>query len=80
MFIRPEVLADNGEKDDREFSFISSFWPMGFCNRNVVSQMIYARENSKVFFILPTLAIGYDLDETFFIELGWLNYVVGYGQ
>jgi hypothetical protein len=42
--------------------------------------MIYARENSKVFFILPTLAIGYDLDETFFIELGWLNYVVGYGQ
>jgi hypothetical protein len=42
--------------------------------------MIYARENHRIFFILPTLAFGYDYEGAWFIELGWINYVVGYGE
>jgi hypothetical protein len=42
--------------------------------------MFYARQNYKVFFFWPSLAFGYDLDETIFIELAWMFYVIGIGQ
>lgn len=41
---------------------------------------MYTRVNSKVFFLLPTVAVGIDLDGRYFIEAAWLNFVVGFGD
>lgn len=38
---------------------------------------IYARENRLVFFILPTLAAGFDEECGWFLEAAWLSFVVG---
>lgn len=41
--------------------------------------MFYARNSNNVFFILPTLAVGVDIDGTYFMEFGWLNFAIGLG-
>lgn len=42
--------------------------------------MFYSRTNSRVFFILPTIAIGIDEYGMAFFEIAWLFYVIGVGQ
>jgi hypothetical protein len=42
--------------------------------------MFYGRENYRLFFVLPTIAFGYDFEDTFFIEIGWINFVIGYSK
>lgn len=41
--------------------------------------MVYVRNSSSVFFILPTLAVGVDIDGAYFMEFGWLNFAIGLG-
>ena len=38
---------------------------------------MYTRQNYRVFFLLPTLAFGYDVDDAIFVELAWMFFVVG---
>jgi len=38
---------------------------------------MYYRINEKVFFVLPTMAIGLDEDGLWFVEIAWLNIAVG---
>lgn len=38
---------------------------------------MYTRVNNHVFFILPAIACGVDLDGTYFIEVAWFNFAVG---
>lgn len=38
---------------------------------------LYARENLRIFFLVPILALGVDDECGWFIELGWLSFVVG---
>ena len=42
--------------------------------------MFYARRNTRVFMLSPTLAIGLDQGGQFFLELGWLLWAVGVGS
>lgn len=42
--------------------------------------MIYVRQNNSVCFLLPTMAVGSDLDGRFFVEVAWLNFAVGVGK
>lgn len=41
--------------------------------------MIYARENRAVCFLLPTAAVGVDIDGSYFVEIAWLFFVIGFG-
>lgn len=41
---------------------------------------MYSRINSSVFFIIPALAIGIDVDGRYFIEAAWLCFAVGLGD
>lgn len=40
---------------------------------------MYMRNNSRVFFIFPTLAVGIDEFGYFFIEAAWFCFAVGVG-
>lgn len=42
--------------------------------------MLYHRINDKVFFLIPTMAVGTDLDGRFFVEIAWLNISIGFGS
>ncbi len=42
--------------------------------------MTYTRQNNRVFFVIPTMAIGIDEDDWWFIEVAWLWFVVGFGS
>lgn len=41
---------------------------------------MYFRVNRRVFFLVPTMAVGFDEDGRVFVELAWLNVAVGFGQ
>lgn len=41
---------------------------------------MYLRVSGTVFFLLPTMAVGVDLDGRYFAELAWLNLAVGFGS
>jgi hypothetical protein len=41
---------------------------------------MYARVNERVFFLLPTVAVGVDIDGRLFVELAWFNFAVGLGS
>lgn len=41
---------------------------------------MYTRVNDRVFFLLPTIAIGLDIDDSYFVEIAWGNYVLGFGN
>lgn len=41
---------------------------------------MYVRENQKVVFLLPTLAIGVDTDGRYFFEAAWLHWAIGVGS
>ena len=38
---------------------------------------LYTRVSNNVFFIFPSLAIGIDLDGTFFFEFAWFFFAFG---
>jgi hypothetical protein len=38
---------------------------------------MYLRTNQRVFFLLPTAAIGWDVDDSWFFEVAWLNFALG---
>lgn len=40
---------------------------------------LYARQNSRVCFLLPTAACGIDEYGDYFFEIAWLFFVVGIG-
>lgn len=40
---------------------------------------MYYRVNERVFFLLPTIAVGLDLDGAYFVEVAWLNLSIGFG-
>jgi hypothetical protein len=42
--------------------------------------MIYTRTNVNVFFILPTAAVGVDIDGRYFFEIGIFCWAVGLGE
>jgi hypothetical protein len=42
--------------------------------------MIYHRRNMQVFFILPTIACGTDIDGKYFLEAAWFFFVIGIGE
>jgi hypothetical protein len=42
--------------------------------------MIYGRNNPNVCFLLPTIAIGVDIDGRYFLEAGWLFWAIGLGD
>lgn len=42
--------------------------------------MIYTRSNNNVCFLLPTAAVGVDLDGRYFMEFGFLFWVIGIGD
>lgn len=41
--------------------------------------MFYTRCNQNVCFLLPTAAVGTDVDGRYFFEVAWLFFVVGLG-
>lgn len=41
---------------------------------------MYARTNTKVFFLLPAVAVGTDIDGRYFLEVAWFCWVVGIGD
>lgn len=41
--------------------------------------MIYTRQNQNVFFLLPSAAVGVDVDGTYFVEIAWFNFAIGFG-
>jgi hypothetical protein len=41
---------------------------------------MYSRISNKVFFLLPTCAVGIDETGKVFIEFGWFNYAIGLGH
>lgn len=38
---------------------------------------MYMRTNERVFFLLPSIAVGTDVDGRYFIEAAWFNFAVG---
>jgi uncharacterized protein (UPF0128 family) len=40
--------------------------------------MIYTRCNYRVFFVLPTIALGFDIDDAIFVEAAWFFFVIGF--
>ncbi len=42
--------------------------------------MFYFRQSHSTLFLLPCLAIGFDIDGRVFMELGWLNVAIGIGD
>ena len=42
--------------------------------------MIYTRTNSRVCFLLPSAAVGVDIDGRYFFEVAWLFFVIGLGS
>jgi len=38
---------------------------------------MHLRTNQRVFFLIPTAAIGWDVDNAWFFEVAWLNFAVG---
>jgi hypothetical protein len=42
--------------------------------------MMYLRENYRVFFLLPAVAIGRDTDDRVFFEIAWLCWAAGVGS
>lgn len=41
--------------------------------------MIYTRTNTAVFWLLPSLAVGIDIDGKPFMECAWLCFAIGIG-
>jgi len=41
--------------------------------------MIYLRQSDRVCFLLPTAAVGVDIDGRYFVEISWLNLSIGFG-
>ena len=41
--------------------------------------MLYHRINDRVFFLLPTMAVGLDVDNKYFVEVAWFNIAIGFG-
>ena len=41
---------------------------------------MYTRINKRVFFLLPSVAVGYDDFGYVFIEVAWFNVAVGFGK
>jgi len=41
---------------------------------------MYARTNARVFFLLPAIAVGADIDGRYFLEVAWLCWAVGIGD
>ena len=41
---------------------------------------MYMRTNSKVFFILPAIAVGEDVDGRYFVEVAFFFWAVGFGD
>lgn len=39
----------------------------------------YFRVNDRTFFLVPTIAVGVDVDGRFFMEAAWFNIAVGVG-
>ena len=42
--------------------------------------MVYGRNNPNVCFLLPTMAIGVDVDGRYFFEIAMLFWVIGVGE
>lgn len=42
--------------------------------------MIYSRINERVFFLLPSMAVGVDEDGTYFVEIAMFNFAIGFGK
>jgi hypothetical protein len=40
---------------------------------------MYSRKSDRIFFLLPTLAVGIDEYGYVFMEAGWLNLAIGIG-
>lgn len=40
---------------------------------------MYMRVGANVFFLLPAVAVGVDVDGRFFLEVAWGNYAIGLG-
>lgn len=41
---------------------------------------LYTRRSENVFFLLPALAVGVDMDGRYFLEVAWLCWAVGIGD
>ena len=41
---------------------------------------MYARINKRVFFLIPTIAVGIDEFDYLFVEIAWLNVAIGFGK
>lgn len=42
--------------------------------------MFYHRVSDNVFFLIPAIAVGVDIDGQFFFELAWFNIAIGIGS
>ncbi len=41
---------------------------------------MYTRVNKRVFFLIPTMAVGLDEFDAMFVEIAWLNVAIGFGK
>lgn len=41
---------------------------------------MYYRVNTRVFFLMPTIAVGIDMDGRYFVEAAWFCFVLGFGE
>ena len=41
--------------------------------------MFYHRTSERVFFLLPAIAIGIEVDGRYFFEIAWFNFALGLG-
>lgn len=41
---------------------------------------MYTRINRRVFFLVPTMAVGIDEFDYFFVEFAWFNVAIGFGK
>lgn len=41
---------------------------------------MYIRKSERVFFLLPTVAVGVDMDGLFFFEVAWFVWAIGVGD
>lgn len=39
--------------------------------------IFYLRISERVFFLLPAVAVGVDVDGAYFFEVAWFNYAIG---